>query len=186
MTTQTNEHARCHEADGSLTAPELARADAVYDCADSGSSPPLIDQVGVRVFDTILVGTDGSKTAAVAVAQATELARLMGSTLHIASVTKPVPRSAIANASADDFTDDARRALHDAAEPARAAGVRVETHAVMGAPAHALVELAEKVHADVMVVGNRGMNRRLFGSVPNAVTHHAPCSVMIVETQHHT
>ena len=138
------------------------------------------------MFDTILVGTDGSKTAAVAVAHATELARLMGSTLHIATVTKPVPRSAVENAQPDEFTEDARRALHEAAEPARAAGVRVETHAVMGAPAHALVELAEKLHADVVVVGNRGMNRRLLGSVPNTVTHHAPCSVMIVETQHHT
>ena len=63
----------------------------------------------------------------------------MGSTLHIASVTKPVPRSAVANASGDEFTEDARRASRDA-EPARAAGVRVETHAVMGAPAHTLVE----------------------------------------------
>jgi nucleotide-binding universal stress UspA family protein len=56
----------------------------------------------------------------------------------------------------------------------------------MGAPAHVLVEHAEKLNADVIVVGNRGMNRRFLGSVPNAVTHHAPCSVMIVETQHHT
>ena len=56
----------------------------------------------------------------------------------------------------------------------------------MGAPAHALVELAAELHADVIVVGNRGMNRRFLGSVPNTVTHHAPCSVLIVETQHHT
>jgi nucleotide-binding universal stress UspA family protein len=140
------------------------------------------------VFDTILVGTDGSTTASVAVAHATELARLFAGTLHVASVTKPVPRSAVESAALDDFTEDARRVLDRAAEPARAAGVRVETHPLMGAPAHALVELAAEVHADVIVVGNRGMtgSRRFLGSVPNAVTHHAPCSVLIVETQHHT
>ena len=138
------------------------------------------------MFDTIIVGTDGSKTAAVAVAHATELARLFGGTLHLVSVTKPVPRSAVEGASLDDFTEEARTALHDAAAPARAARVRVEMHPLMGSPAHALVELAEELHADVIVVGNRGMNRRLLGSVPNTVTHHSPCSVMIVETQHHT
>jgi nucleotide-binding universal stress UspA family protein len=139
------------------------------------------------VFDTIVVGTDGSEGATVAVAHATELARLFGGTLHVVSVDKPMPRSAVARVPLDDLTGDARNALQRAAEPARAAGVRVESHALIGAPAHMLVELAEKLHADVIVVGNRGMvgSRRFLGSVPNAVAHHAPCSVLIVETQRH-
>jgi len=124
----------------------------------------------------------------VAVAHATELARLFGATLHVVSVDKPMARSAAARVPLDDLTEDARNALRRGADPARAAGVRVETHALIGAPAHMLVELAEKLHADVIVVGNRGMvgSRRFLGSVPNAVAHHAPCSVLIVETQHHT
>ena len=140
------------------------------------------------MFDTILVGTDGSEGATVAVEHATELARLLGATLHVVSVAKPMPRSATAGTPSDDFTEDARQALNRAAEWARASGVRVETHAVMGAPAHMLVEQAEKLQADVIVVGNRGMlgTRRFLGSVPNAVTHHARCSVLIVETQSHT
>jgi nucleotide-binding universal stress UspA family protein len=140
------------------------------------------------VFDTILVGTDGSDGALLAVAHATELARLFGGTLHVVSVAGPMPRSAVNRAALDDLTEEARRALNRAAEPARSAGVRVDTHAVVGAPAHMLVELAEQLQADVIVVGNRGMigTRRFLGSVPNAVAHHAPCSVLIVETQRHT
>ena len=86
------------------------------------------------MFDTILVGTDGSEGATVAVEHATELARLLGATLHVVSVAKPMPRSATAGTPRDDLTEDARQALNRAAEWARASGVRVETHAVMGLP----------------------------------------------------
>ena len=51
-----------------------------------------------------------------------------------------------------------------------------------GDPAKALVKLAEHCNADLLVIGNKGMNRRVLGSVPNSVTHNAPCSVLVVKT----
>jgi nucleotide-binding universal stress UspA family protein len=52
----------------------------------------------------------------------------------------------------------------------------------MGRPAEVLCEIAAEHEADVLVVGSKGMQRRLLGSVPNTVSHAAPCSVMIVKT----
>ena len=62
----------------------------------------------------------------------------------------------------------------------------METHARFGTPAEVLCDLAAHLDADLIVVGNRGMQggRRFLGSVPNTVSHHAPCSVLIVDTQH--
>jgi nucleotide-binding universal stress UspA family protein len=64
--------------------------------------------------------------------------------------------------------------------------VTIEFHSSTGEPAEALLELAEKLQADLIVVGNRGMSgmkRFLLGSVPNKISHHAPCSVLIVNTE---
>ena len=64
-------------------------------------------------------------------------------------------------------------------------GVEVETHAREGDPADAILDVAEEKDADLIVVGNKGMTgakRFLLGSVPNKVSHHAPCSVMIIRT----
>ena len=61
--------------------------------------------------------------------------------------------------------------------------MRVETHAREGDPADAILDVAEEQGADLIVVGNKGMTgakRFLLGSVPNKVSHHAPCSVMII------
>ncbi len=54
-----------------------------------------------------------------------------------------------------------------------------------GDPADAILKVAEDVEADLIVVGNKGMTgarRFLLGSVPNKVSHHAPCSVFIART----
>ena len=62
----------------------------------------------------------------------------------------------------------------------------MEFHSSVGEPAEALIELAEKLHADLVVVGNRGMSgmkRFVLGSVPNRVSHKCPCSVLIVNTE---
>jgi nucleotide-binding universal stress UspA family protein len=45
-----------------------------------------------------------------------------------------------------------------------------------------LVELASECGADLLVIGNKGMQRRVLGSVPNTVAHSAPCSVLVVKT----
>ena len=75
--------------------------------------------------------------------------------------------------------------MREAATAAEAAGLQVRTFARQGDPADAILDVAEEQHADLIVVGNKGMTgakRFLLGSVPNRVSHHAPCSVLIIRT----
>ena len=87
---------------------------------------------------------------------------------------------------AEETRDELNEIVERAADPARAEGVTVATHTLIGSAAQALCDLAESVGADLLVVGNRGMKggRRFLGSVPNTISHHAPCSVLIYETTH--
>jgi nucleotide-binding universal stress UspA family protein len=81
--------------------------------------------------------------------------------------------------------EDVDATLQAAAEEAREAGVEVETYARQGDPADAILDVAEERGADLIVVGNKGMTgakRFLLGSVPNKISHHAPCSVLIIRT----
>jgi nucleotide-binding universal stress UspA family protein len=146
------------------------------------------------VFTRIVVGTDGSDTAAEAVGQAIDLAKLTGATLSIVSAYAPVPKRRIqgeAEGVPGDVAheigprEDVNLVLDAAAAQARAAGVEVRTHPVQDDPADAILNVAEEIKADLIVVGNKGMTgarRYLLGSVPNNVSHHAPCSVIIVRT----
>jgi nucleotide-binding universal stress UspA family protein len=147
------------------------------------------------VFTRIVVGTDGSDTAGEAVDQAIDLAKLTGATLGIVSAYQPVSRKRIQGeqegAPADIAheigpREDVNLVLDAAAAKARAAGIgEVTTHPVEADPADAILNVAEEVDADLIVVGNKGMTgarRYLLGSVPNNVSHHAPCSVIIVRT----
>ena len=61
-------------------------------------------------------------------------------------------------------------------------GVECKWDLAQGDPGEVLVQLAERHEADVLVVGNKGMHRRVLGSVPNTVTHRASCSVYVVKT----
>ena len=77
--------------------------------------------------------------------------------------------------------EDVDATLRGAAEAAREGGVEAETYARQGDPADAILDVAEEQGADLIVVGNKGMTgarRFLLGSVPNRVSHHAPCSVL--------
>jgi nucleotide-binding universal stress UspA family protein len=146
------------------------------------------------LFTRIVVGTDGSDTAAGAVRQAIELAKLSGASVSIVSAYQPVSgrrvRDEQAGAPADvqyeiGPREDVNIVLEAAAAEARRAGVEVTTHPVEADPADAILNTAESAKADLIVVGNKGMTgarRYLLGSVPNNVSHHAPCSVMIVQT----
>ena len=146
------------------------------------------------MFSRIVVGTDGSDTAAEAVDKAIELARLMDARLSIVSAYAPVSgrrtSSELPDAPADvqyelGPREDVNLVLDAAAADAKKAGVEVQTHPVEGDPADAILNVAEEVKADLIVVGNKGMTgarRYLLGSVPNNVSHHAPCSVIIVRT----
>ena len=64
----------------------------------------------------------------------------------------------------------------------RRQGIDCATRADAGDPADVLVQLAAECEADLLVIGNKGMDRRVLGSVPNTVTHKAPCSVLVVKT----
>lgn len=146
------------------------------------------------MFSRIVVGTDGSDTAAQAVRQAIELARLSAATLSIVSAYEPVPARRVQGEQSEAPADvhyeigpreDVNLVLDAAAADARGAGVEVQTHPVEADPADAILNVAEETDADLIVVGNKGMTgarRYLLGSVPNNVSHHAPCSVMIIRT----
>jgi len=146
------------------------------------------------VFTRIVVGTDGSDTAAEAVRQATDLAKLTNAQLSIVSAYEPVSKRRLQSeqegAPADvqyeiGPREDVNLVLDAAAANARKEGLEVQTHPVEGDPAEAILTAAEEIDADLIVVGNKGMTgarRFLLGSVPNNVSHHAPCAVMIVRT----
>jgi nucleotide-binding universal stress UspA family protein len=147
------------------------------------------------MFSSILVGTDGSSTAGTAVRHAIELAHRLGARLQIVSAYEPVSDQRLTGERIDVPEDlqwminprEDVLALLDAAEAeARSAGVtEVETYARQGDAADAIVDVAEEQRCDLIVIGNRGMTgakRFLLGSVPNKVSHHAPCSVLIVRT----
>jgi nucleotide-binding universal stress UspA family protein len=147
------------------------------------------------MFVRIVVGTDGSETASEAVRQSTELAKLSDARLDIVSAYEPIPQQRLKDESREAPGDvqyeispreDVNLMLDKAGGDARNAGIEdVNTHAREGDPADAILDVAEEVKADLIVVGNKGMTgarRFLLGSVPNKVSHHAPCSVIIVRT----
>lgn len=146
------------------------------------------------MFTRIVVGTDGSETAGEAVRQAIDLAKMSGATLSVVSAYEPVSKRRVEaeklEAPADvayEFgpREDVNLVLDAAAASARNEGLEVQTHPVEGDPAEAILTVAEDSNADLIVVGNKGMTgarRFLLGSVPNNVSHHAPCSVIIVRT----
>jgi len=147
------------------------------------------------MFNVIVVGTDGSQTATKAVERAVELCGLSGARLLIVSAFSAVSERQL-QAEAEDAPADVQWMIHAreeigetlaaAAEIATNGGIEAETFARRGDPADAILDVAEEQHADLIVVGNRGMTgakRFLLGSVPNRVSHHAPCSVLIIRTQ---
>jgi nucleotide-binding universal stress UspA family protein len=146
------------------------------------------------VFTRIVVGTDGSETAAEAVRQAIDLAKLSGATLSVVSAYQPVSKRRVEGEKLDAPADvqyeinpreDVNLVLDTAAAEGRKEGVEVQTHPVEGDPADAILNVAEETGADLILVGNKGMTgarRFLLGSVPNNVSHHAPCSVLIIRT----
>lgn len=143
--------------------------------------------------EAIVVGTDGSETAGRAVFEAARVARALGAELHIVTGRRNT-QGALAAASPDvagmlmtavpDADPQGQSIVEHAAAAVRGDDLSIETHVVEIEPAQALVEVASRVRASMIIVGNRGMSgaRRLLGSVPNRVSHAAGCNVMIVST----
>ena len=145
------------------------------------------------MFESILVGTDGSDAAGAAVLRAVQLAAALGARLQIVSAYEPVPerhlrieRVHVPSDVQVNMREEVLALLQSSRQEAEAAGVaQVQTFARVGDAADAILDVAEEQGSDLIVVGNKGMTgatRFLLGSVPNKVSHHAPCSVLIVRT----
>jgi nucleotide-binding universal stress UspA family protein len=143
------------------------------------------------MLNTIAVGTDGSDTASKAVDFAIELAEKFGARLVVISSYRAVSEGRLMHEQRDapedvqwsiNPTEEVDEALSDAEGKAHERGLETTTVASEGDPAEILCRYAEEQNADVLVIGNKGMHRRLLGSVPNSVAHRAPCSVVVVKT----
>ena len=144
-------------------------------------------------YKVVVVGTDGSDTSLRAVDKAAAIAAEADAKLIVA--TAFLPEDEGRSGEPDQLNGENYRTegnapvygmLRDAADRARAAGAKdVEERAIAGAPIDVLVDLVDDVDADLLVVGNVGVNSiagRLLGSVPKAVSHRAKTEVLIAET----
>jgi nucleotide-binding universal stress UspA family protein len=142
------------------------------------------------MYTSIVVGIDGSPTAQIALEKAIELAGVAGARLHVVSAFEPTPARVTGGQPAgEDYalspTFKADAVLQRAMDRATDAGLEIEQHAPKGSAADALIETAQQAGADLIVIGSVGMQgpKRIFGSVPNSVSHRSPCDVLIVQTQ---
>jgi nucleotide-binding universal stress UspA family protein len=149
------------------------------------------------MYKQIVVGTDGSAGANMAVDAAIDLARLSGATLHVVNAHKLMTAYQLATAADvgiapvdvgatnDQIVAEGKRLCGEVVDRAKQAGVPAESHMVGDDPADALMLVVEQTGADLLVVGNRGMTgarRFVLGSVPNKVSHHCPTNLLIVDT----
>jgi nucleotide-binding universal stress UspA family protein len=144
------------------------------------------------MYQRIVVGTDGSSSAEIALRHALRLAKATGGTVHVVTAWERLPALALTGAAMVATTpaveDDGTwvRELHaKVRDMASNSEVSCETHAVEEpSPAHAILSQAEELDADLIVVGNKGMHglRGHFASVPNTVAHKARCAVLVVPT----
>ncbi|HUO49773.1 MAG TPA: universal stress protein [Acidimicrobiales bacterium] len=147
------------------------------------------------MYGSIVVGTDGTDTAARAVDAAAELARRFGARLHLVSAYRSAPvvlagvgiapvGAAAGVPDESELADEAIGLLEGIAAGLEDSGIEVETHAWPGEAVDALLSVAEAYDADLIVVGSKGMAgpRRILGSVPNSISHRADTAVLIVKT----
>lgn len=137
------------------------------------------------MITTVAVGTDGSETAGEAIRQAAEIARRFDAKLVLVSAFEDSNAAAAGSSEVDWVSNPAARAraiLERTESELRRSGIDCETRADSGEAADVILRLAEECDADLLVIGNRGMKRRVLGSVPNTVTHKARCSVLVVKT----
>ena len=138
------------------------------------------------MYSSIVVGIDGSHTAEMALDRAIEIARTWGARLHLVSAYEPLPAKVTGAPAGEDYVAPssfkADAVLERALEQTR--DLQVEQHAPTGSAADALVEVAKQAGADLIVIGSVGMQgpKRIFGSVPNRVSHRSPCDVLIIKT----
>jgi len=150
----------------------------------------------MSIFPTkILVGTDGSEEAALALSTAADLAKSTNSELHIAyvfptAVQRPFPNPITARPAEvlehelEEAMNQAQSFLNREVEQVKGEGVEVaDTHLTRGRPDTELVHLSEEIDAGLIVMGSRGLGgvrRALMGSVSDSVVRHAHCPVLVV------
>jgi nucleotide-binding universal stress UspA family protein len=139
------------------------------------------------MISTVAVGTDGSATAAEAVKEAAEIARRFDAKLVLLSAFQDSRGSSPREGDIElqwgrNNAARVRTILERTEADLGREGIDCETRADEGDPAEVLIRLAEESGADLLVIGNKGMKRRVLGSVPNTVTHKADCSVLVVKT----
>lgn len=150
------------------------------------------------MFERIVVGVNQASTAALAAERALELGELTGGEVHLVCALGPTPRgeplssmvpgAALVGGSppADGpGQGDARtHAETFLTRLARSSTARARNHVLPGEPAEVILQVADEVDADLIVVGSKGMHgaRRVLGSVPNTISHQADCSVLIIQT----
>jgi nucleotide-binding universal stress UspA family protein len=132
---------------------------------------------------SIIVGTDGTDTAERAVDRAGAFARAFGATVHVVSAYSD-DTTELVGAGRQTDRAHAQEHLDRAQERLAQQGIESEAHISSHEAGRALVAIADEQHAQMIVVGNRGMSgaKRVLGSVPNYVSHHAHCDVVIVHT----
>lgn len=144
------------------------------------------------MYETIVVGTDGSDRARIAVDRAAQLLD-DGGTVHVLHAFHSMAATTAMGGGVgmvvlpdmrETETEVAQAVVTQACSGLVREGTTVELHLSSQPAAAALLDLAESVGADAIVVGNRGMAgaRRFLGSVPSKVSHHACCDVVIVHT----
>ena len=141
------------------------------------------------MVSTVAVGTDGSQTASEALEMAVDLARRFDSKLVLLSAFQESggrARQATGPSREIDWAVSSSAQVREILARAEAdllrQGIDCTTSIDEGEPGDVLVRLATECGADLLVIGNKGMHRRVLGSVPNTVTHKAPCSVLVVKT----
>jgi nucleotide-binding universal stress UspA family protein len=135
-----------------------------------------------------VIGTDGSETAARAAKRAGELALATGAKVHVVCAYSKSGGATTIRVGSDEFSASSLSAAEQVAEQQaatfRAQGVEATSSALDDKPADALINEAERLEAELIIVGNRRMQgvSRLLGSVANEVAHNAPCDVLVVKT----
>jgi nucleotide-binding universal stress UspA family protein len=122
------------------------------------------------MYKKVLIATDGSVTASHAAEVGMDVAKASGAEALLLHVGDPA---------------GGKKVLSQAEKAHSKSGVAIKTQSVSGDPADMICEVAEREGVDLIVIGNKGMTgakRFLLGSVPNQVSHHAPCNVLIVKT----
>lgn len=121
-------------------------------------------------YERILVGSDGSERAAKAVSRAVDVASALGASLTVLGVGSPEKLKERLEAQVGTYAEE---------------GVDIDVRVEGGHPVQVLIDVAERDGYDLLVVGNKGMRgieRLMLGSVPNKISHHLPCSLLIVQT----